>query len=500
MSSPIFDSTKSGRSGTSLEIPADCIKDANAIDQNLLRTSDIDIPEMSELDTVRHFTKLSQENFSIDTNMYPLGSCTMKYNPKAYHAWANLPGFANAHPLLDESLQQGTMACMFELQEDLALLTGMQATCLTPMAGAQGELTGVLMIRAYHNARGDDKRTEFLVPDAAHGTNPATAAMCGFKVKSIPTKKDGDLDLDALERELSDKTAGIMLTNPSTLGTFERNILKISKMVHAVGGLLYYDGANFNAILGKACPGDMGFDVMHLNLHKTFATPHGGGGPGSGPVVCVERLAPYLPVPRVGKKIQNSAPFYHWLDKTDCPESIGRLSTFMGNVGVLLRAYMYVRQLGTLGLQRVSDHAVLNANYVMNQLQKVGYELGYSNRNASHEFVLTLQKLAKQGVTALDVAKRLLDSGYHAPTIYFPLLVPECFLIEPTETESLETLDQFIAVMKEILHESLQNPEKVLSAPSKLKYARVDEVKAAKDPKLKWTKKKLAEVEDLVLE
>lgn len=500
MSTSIFDSSRKGRSGTDVAIPADLAADCDAIDKRLLRQTDLNLPQMSEMDTVRHFTRLSNKNFSIDTHMYPLGSCTMKYNPKAFHAWANLPGFANAHPMLSDELHQGTMACLYELQEDLALLTGMHSTCLTPMAGAQGELTGVLMIRAYHLDNGQPQRTEMLVPDAAHGTNPATAAMCGLTVKSIPTTSEGNIDFAALESALSDKTAGIMLTNPSTLGTFEKDILRVSELVHGVGGLLYYDGANFNAIMGKACPGHMGFDVMHLNLHKTFATPHGGGGPGSGPVACVERLAPYLPVPRVAKKVIDGEPHYFWLDHNDSPKTIGRLSAFMGNVGVLLRAFMYVRQLGSKGLAEVSECAVLNANYLLKSLQEVGYEAGYPSRLASHEFVLTLQHLKKKGVTALDVAKRLLDKGFHAPTIYFPLLVPECFLIEPTETESKETLDTFIAAMQEILQEVERDPEQLINAPTCLSVSRVDEVRAAKEPILVWGKKKLDEPSALVLE
>lgn len=498
MSSIIFEKSRAGRSGTDVNLP-DEMSGALDIDSTSMRQSALNLPESSELDTVRHFTLLSHENFSIDTHMYPLGSCTMKYNPKAYHAWANLPGFAGAHPMLPPSLHQGTMACLYELQEDLSLLTGMHSTCLSPMAGAQGELTGVLMIRAYHQANGDTQRTQMLVPDAAHGTNPATAAMCGFEVINIPTTKEGDLDFDALEATLGEKTAGIMLTNPSTLGTFERDILRVSEMVHNAGGLLYYDGANFNAIMGQACPGHMGFDVMHLNLHKTLATPHGGGGPGSGPVACVERLAPFLPVPRVGRRIDEDTAHYFWLTQDECPETIGRLSAFMGNVGVLLRAYMYVRQLGLKGLARVSEHAVLNANYLLHTLKEIGYQPGFE-RLASHEFVITLQALAKKGVTALDVAKRLLDKGFHAPTIYFPLLVPECFLIEPTETESKQTLDSFIGAMREIWDEIESNPALVQHAPSTLKITRADEVRAAKQPELVWRKKKLAERAEAILE
>jgi len=438
------------------------------------------LPACSELSVVRHYTRLSKKNFSIDTHFYPLGSCTMKYNPRAVHKAAMSSGFLQHHPYAALEKSQGVMACLYELQAYLQIITGMPGVCLTPMAGAQGELAGVLMIHAYHVARGDTARVEMLVPDSAHGTNPASAVMAGFKIKEIPTDSEGDLDMGALEKALGPQTAGIMLTNPSTLGLFERNIERVSAMVHAAGGLLYYDGANLNALLGRVRPGDMGFDVLHLNLHKTFATPHGGGGPGSGPVAVAERLIPFLPVPRVGSS-QQTQPTYCWLTEADCPQSIGRLSAFMGNVGILLRAYAYIRLLGRDGLRQVSELATLNASYLMQGLADLGLTLAYPCRRASHEFVVTFKKLAKtQGVTALHMAKRLLDYDIHAPTTYFPLLVPESWLIEPTETESKEVLDNFIEVMRCLLKEVETDPTILKGAPHTLPVTRLDDIKAAK--------------------
>lgn len=442
------------------------------------------LPQVSELQVVRHYTQLSKKNFSIDTEFYPLGSCTMKYNPRAAHRYASLPGILQRHPLATMRHSQGFLQCLFELQNILKAVTGMQGVSLTPMAGAQGEFAGVAMIKAYHQARHDHERTEFLVPDAAHGTNPASAVMCGFTVKEIPTKKNGDIDLTALQQALSNKTAGIMLTNPSTLGVFEREIEKVAKMVHEAGGLLYYDGANLNAILGRVRPGDMGFDVMHLNLHKTFATPHGGGGPGAGPVAVGKRLLPYLPTPIV---VQEANGQYCWQDDAQMPESIGRLSAFMGNAGILVRAFIYARLLGAQGMRRVSEFATLNANYLQAKLSQMGYVLAYPERKATHEFIITLQKMLKEtGVSAMDVAKRLLDFHCHAPTTYFPLLVPECLLIEPTETEAKEDLDNFLVAMQLILQESKQEPAKVKAAPHTMPVSRLDDVKAAKELNLKW--------------
>jgi glycine dehydrogenase subunit 2 len=453
------------------------------IPESLRRREPPCLPEVSELGAVRHFTRLSQLNFSIDTQFYPLGSCTMKYNPRACNTLAMLPGFIDRHPLAPESTGQGYLACMWELQETLRAVTGMKAVSLTPMAGAQGEFAGVAMIRAYHQARGESHRDEIIVPDAAHGTNPATATMCGCKVIEIPTGADGDVDLEALKAAVGPNTAGIMLTNPSTVGVFDRKILEMSKVVHAAGGLLYYDGANLNAILGKARPGDMGFDVIHMNLHKTFSTPHGGGGPGSGAVGVSERLVPFLPVPLVAKQGER----YSWVREEDRPQSIGRLSAFMGNAGVNLRAYVYARMLGREGMPRVADFATLNANYLMVRLREAGFQLAYPQRRASHEFIVTLKREARElGVNAMDFAKRLLDFGFHSPTTYFPLLVPECLLIEPTETESKETLDAFVEAMAQILEEARSDPEKVKSAPHTTPVRRLDDVRAARQLDVAW--------------
>jgi glycine dehydrogenase subunit 2 len=441
------------------------------------------LPEVSELQVVRHYTRLSQRNFSIDTHFYPLGSCTMKYNPRGANEMAMLAGFLARHPEAPESHSQGFMACLHDLQEMLKELTGMRAVSLSPAAGAQGEFAGVAMIRAYHDERGDTERTEILVPDAAHGTNPASAVMCGYKTREIPTGADGDVDVEALKAVVGPQTAGIMLTNPSTLGVFERRIKEIASIVHEAGGLLYYDGANLNAILGKVRPGDMGFDVIHMNLHKTFSTPHGGGGPGAGPVGVSERLEPFLPVPMVGYDGDE----YHWITEKERPRSIGRLSAFMGNAGVLLRAYVYARMLGREGMQRVAEFSTLNANYLMKRLQDAGFDLAFPRRRATHEFIVTLKRQHKeQGISAMDVAKRLLDYGYHAPTTYFPLLIPECLLIEPTETESREELDGFVEAMTKIQQEAERNPALLHEAPHTQPVRRLDEVRAARELDLRW--------------
>lgn len=450
----------------------------------LLREEKPGLPEVSEMQAVRHYTSLSQKNFSIDTHFYPLGSCTMKHNPRVCNSLAMLPGFLSRHPLAPESNSQGFLACMYELQEMLCDVTGMAGFSLAPMAGAQGEFSGVAMIRAFHDKNGDTERKEILVPDAAHGTNPATATMCGYTVKEIPTLADGDVDVDALKAAVGPQTAGLMLTNPSTLGVFERKIEEIAKVVHDAGGLLYYDGANLNAILGKIRPGDMGFDVIHSNLHKTFSTPHGGGGPGSGAIGVAERLKPFMPLPGV-KKVGDT---YKWLSEEDCPHSIGRMSAFFGNPGVLLRAYIYMRLLGREGMQRVSEFATLNANYMMTQLKARGFEAAIPDRYASHEFIITLKKQAKElNVSAMDFAKRLLDLGYHAPTTYFPLLVPECLLIEPTESEAKEMLDGFVEALVQIQHEAETDAEMLHNAPYTMPVNRLDEVRAAKQLDLAWS-------------
>lgn len=454
-----------------------------AIPEEFQRKTPPRMPACSELQVVRHFTRLSHKNFAIDSNFYPLGSCTMKYNPRGVHKAASIPNFLNRHPLTPEQDSQGFLEPLYHLQEHIAEITGMAGVSLTPMAGSQGEFAGVAMIKAYHQSRGDTARDEMLIPDAAHGTNPASAVMCGFKIVEIATAPDGDIDLEELKSKLGPKTAGIMLTNPSTLGLFMRQIKEIAALVHQAGGLLYYDGANLNAILGKVRPGDMGFDVMHLNLHKTFATPHGGGGPGSGPVAVGKRLLPFIPLPVVKKTEQG----YQWATRQDYPQSIGRLSCFMGNAGILLRAYFYIRVLGKEGLLRVSEYATLNANYLLKELTKIGFTAAYPTRRASHEFILTLNPEKKAyGVSAMDLAKRLLDYRVHAPTTYFPLLIPECLLIEPTETESKEELDNFVQIMKTIRQEAMDNPQLLQDAPHSLPVKRLDDVKAARELDLNY--------------
>ncbi|MDA9271792.1 aminomethyl-transferring glycine dehydrogenase subunit GcvPB [bacterium] len=477
----IFEKSKISRQATA-QSPGHAVS-KHPLPTSFQRTTPPRWPACSELQVVRHFTNLSKKNFSIDSNFYPLGSCTMKYNPRGVHKAASLAGFLNRHPLTPSHASQGFLQALYELQDNLAEITGMCGVSLTPMAGSQGEFAGVAMIKAYHQSRGDSLRDEMLIPDAAHGTNPASAAMCGYKIVEIATGKDGDIDLDELRKKLGPKTAGIMLTNPSTLGLFMRQIKDIAHLVHQAGGLLYYDGANLNAIVGKVRPGDMGFDVMHLNLHKTFATPHGGGGPGSGPIAVGPRLKPFLPLPVVIKK--NG--LYTWAEKEDFPQSIGRLSCFMGNAGILLRAFFYIRVLGRNGLLRVSEYATLNANYLMAELTKAGFNQAFPGRRASHEFILTLSSEKKKyGINAMDLAKRLLDYGCHAPTTYFPLLIPECLLIEPTETECKDDLDAFILAMKTILHEATINPDLVKTAPHSLPVKRLDDVKAARELNLNY--------------
>jgi glycine dehydrogenase subunit 2 len=476
----IFEQSRPGRrAGAQSPAPVEAL----ALPARFVRAGPPALPELSELQVVRHYTQLSQRNFSIDTHFYPLGSCTMKYNPRGCNSIAASPGFLGRHPLAPDSMSQGFLECLWELQEMLKALSGMRETSLTPMAGAQGEFAGVAMIRAYHDARQDHTRDEILVPDAAHGTNPASAVMCGYAVREIPTDDEGDIDIQALEAAVSARTAGLMLTNPSTLGVFERRIVEIARIVHQAGGLLYYDGANLNAILGKTRPGDMGFDVMHMNLHKTFATPHGGGGPGAGAVAAGERLASYLPVPLVAR----SDGIFHWLSEKDRPATIGRLSAFAGNAGVLLRAHAYLRMVGRRGAPRIAEHAVLNANYLMTRLRTAGFEIAYPNRRATHEFIVTLKRQAQEfGVTARDFAKRLLDFGIHAPTTYFPLTVPECLLIEPTETESKDELDAFVEAMRTIQNEAETKPEWVKQGPYTLPNRRLDETRAARELNLKW--------------
>lgn len=477
----IFEISRPGRTAAA-QLPEPSLA-ALDLPEALLRRSPPCLPEVSELDAVRHYTRLSQRNYSIDTQFYPLGSCTMKYNPKVCQQWAARTEFQELHPEALERAGQGTLACLFELQEILKAVTGMAGVSLAPAAGAQGEFAGVAMIRAYHAARGDTGRTEMLVPTAAHGTNPASAAMAGFSIRELPVDADGNVELGALSRALGPQTAGIMLTNPSTLGVFEAHIGAIAERVHDAGGLLYYDGANLNAILGKVRPGDMGFDVVHLNLHKTFATPHGGGGPGAGPVGVGAALLPFLPIPMVAK----DGARYRLLGETDCPETIGRLLGSVGNVGVLLRAYVYARMLGREGMPKVAAVATLNANYLRECLTRAGLSPAFGHRRAAHEFVVSLDALAKAaGVRALDVAKRLLDYGFHAPTVYFPLIIAECLLIEPTETESRETLDAFAEALTAVLAEAATDPSSLRAAPRRLPVRRLDEVRAARHPDLAY--------------
>ena len=477
----IFEHSRTGRKGA----PQSPRQKASVADipASFLRKERAALPEVSEMQAVRHFTRLSQKNFSIDTHFYPLGSCTMKYNPRACNTLAMLPGFLSRHPMAPEAQSQGFLACMYELQSMLSNVTGMAAFSLAPMAGAQGEFAGVAMIEAYHRSRGDHARKEILLPNSAHGTNPATATMCGFSVREIPSLDNGDVDIEALKKAVGPQTAGFMLTNPSTLGVFERQIETIARIVHEAGGLLYYDGANLNAILGKIRPGDMGFDVIHSNLHKTFSTPHGGGGPGAGAVGVAERLKPFLPLPVVTKEGEN----YRWMTEKDLPDTIGSLSAFMGNAGVLLRAYVYMRMLGREGMVRVAEFATLNANYMMAEAKRRGFELAIPDRRASHEFIITLKNEARDlHVSAMDFAKRLLDLGYHAPTTYFPLLVPECLLIEPTETEAKEALDGFMTALEQIREEAKVNGDLVKGAPYTLPVKRLDDVRAARQLDLAW--------------
>ncbi len=439
---------------------------------------ELPLPEVSEIDVVRHFTRLSQLNFGIDTNFYPLGSCTMKYNPKINEVTAHLPGFAWLHPYQDESTIQGALRLMHELQEILAEIAGLPAVTLEPAAGAHGELTGMLIIRAYHVHNGDAHRKYVLVPDSAHGTNPATATMCGYEVIEIPSDERGNMDPEAIEAAVNNEVAGLMLTNPSTLGLFEEHICEITETVHEAGGLVYCDGANMNALLGVARPGELGCDVLHYNLHKTFSTPHGGGGPGAGATAVSEALEPFLPIPVVAR---NADGYYFDFDR---PHSIGRVRAFYGNFGNMVRGYTYIRRQGRDGLEAVSRNAVLNANYLRTKLQGT-YHLPY-DRPCMHEVVLSGKRQAEQGARTLDIAKRLLDLGFHAPTIYFPLIVEEALMIEPTETESRETLDAFVEAMLQIAREAAETPEVVTEAPHNTPVSRLDEVTAARHPNLRW--------------
>ena len=475
----IFELSKEGRRAYSL--PSCDVPEAgldSIIPASFLREKELDLPEVSEVDVVRHFTNLSNKNYGVDSGFYPLGSCTMKYNPKINEDVAALGGFSNIHPLQPVETVQGALELMYELDTMLSEIAGMERVSLQPAAGAHGEMAGLMIIKAYHDSRNDSKRNKIIVPDSAHGTNPASAAVVGFEIVEIESDENGAVNLEKLKAVLNDEIAGLMLTNPSTLGLFEQNIKEIADLVHEAGGLLYYDGANANAIMGIARPGDMGFDVIHLNLHKTFSTPHGGGGPGSGPVGVKGDLVKFLPVPVIEKKGDSYVLDY------DRPYSIGKVKNFYGNFGVAVKAYAYILSMGGEGLKEVSQRAVLNANYMMSKL-KNHYDLAIK-QVCKHEFVLAGLLENENHLSTLDVAKRLLDYGYHPPTIYFPLIVHDAIMIEPTETESLETLDTFIDIMIKIAEEAKENPEILKTAPHDTKVRRVDEVKAARNLIVKW--------------
>jgi len=474
----IFEKSRPGRSACS--VPAsdvDEINIADIIDAKYLR-ADLDLPEIAEIDLVRHYTGLSRRNFGVDLGFYPLGSCTMKYNPKVNENVAALPGFTGLHPYAADDAVQGNLQLLWEMQSYLCSIFGMAAFTLQPAAGAHGELTGVMMIKKYFEKKGE-KRRRIIIPDAAHGTNPASSALCGFEVVTLRSNPDGGVDIDHLRSLMAEDVAALMLTNPNTLGLFERNIEKVARIIHAQGGLLYGDGANSNAFLGIARPGDIGFDVIQLNLHKTFSTPHGGGGPGSGPVGVGKALVDFLPIPR----IVHTEKGYQW--SGDFPDTIGRVRTFYGNFNVIVKAYTYIRSLGTSGLRHATEMAVLNANYIKEKL-KPHFDLPY-DRVCMHECVFSgSRQVAENGVHTTDIAKRLIDFGYHPPTIYFPLIVPEAIMIEPTETESRETLDAFCEAMITIAREAKENPQKLKDAPLTTPVCRLDEVLAARKPDVCW--------------
>ncbi|HKC76047.1 MAG TPA: aminomethyl-transferring glycine dehydrogenase subunit GcvPB [Chloroflexota bacterium] len=453
------------------------------IPESYLRKTELALPELSELQVVRHFTRLSQRNYSIDGGFYPLGSCTMKYNPKLHEKVAAEPGWAAVHPWQPDATAQGFLQVLYELQHYLCAIAGMEAFSLQPAAGAHGELTGIFMIRAYHETRGEGaQRREVIVPDSAHGTNPASASAAGYTVVTVRSTPEGRVDVDELRRLVGPQTAALMLTNPNTCGLFERDIAAIARIVHDAGAQLYYDGANLNAVMGIARPGDMGFDVVHLNLHKTMTTPHGGGGPGTGPVGVKAHLAPFLPVPVVEQGDDGYRLSY------DRPDSIGKVRSFWGNTGLLLRAYTYVRTLGPDGLADASRHAVLNANYLRTLLQNI-FELPYAGP-CMHEFVASARRYKRsRGVRTLDIAKRLIDYGFYPPTVYFPLIVEECLMVEPTETEDKQTLDRYAAALHAIVREIEESPATVTTAPHETLVGRIDEARAARQPDLRWRKK-----------
>ena len=476
----IFERSRTGRPAIPLddaEVPR--VDPRETIGPELVRDDIEGFPELSELDVVRHFTRLSQWNYGIDSGFYPLGSCTMKYNPKLNEVAAQLPGLVDLHPLAPEAAIQGMLALAHELELALAEIAGLDRVTLQPAAGAQGELVGMMMIQAYHRARGDHQRVRVLIPDTAHGTNPASAALNGMEIVEVRSGADGILHPEQLEPLLDERISALMLTNPNTLGLFESHVEKLSERVHAAGGLVYLDGANMNALLGVAKPGHMGVDVMHFNLHKTFSTPHGGGGPGAGPVAVRNILAPYLPRPVIRQQGER-----YVLDD-EFPYSVGRVHAFLGNAGIWIRALAYIRTLGAAGLQEVTERAVLNANYLLARLRE-HYDVPHE-RQVMHECVLTDRRQQHTGVTTADIAKRLMDLGFHPPTIYFPLVVHGALMIEPTECESLESLDAFVEAMEQISNEAATSPEQVTNAPHRTKVRRLDEVRAARRPRLRWT-------------
>ncbi|HID0816877.1 aminomethyl-transferring glycine dehydrogenase subunit GcvPB [Clostridium botulinum] len=477
----IFELSSEGRKGyklPNLDVPE--VELSKLLPKNLLREDEIELPEVSEVDVVRHYTALSNKNYTVDNGFYPLGSCTMKYNPKINEDIVALRGFSKIHPLQDENISQGALELMYDLKGKLCEITGLDDFTLQPAAGAHGEYTGLLIIKAYHEKRGDTKRTKIIVPDSAHGTNPASASVAGFDIVEIKSGEDGRVSIEELKKVLNDEIAGLMLTNPSTLGLFEKDIKLISELVHEAGGLLYYDGANLNAVMGIARPGDMGFDVCHLNMHKTFSTPHGGGGPGSGPVGVKKHLAKFLPVPTVEKENDKFILDYNRED------SLGKIRSLYGNFGVMVKAYTYILTMGKEGLKAASQNAVLNANYIKESLRDY-YNIGKDDI-CKHEVILSTLKENPHHIATLDIAKRLIDYGVHPPTVYFPLIIEEALMIEPTESESKETVDEFIDAMKKIAVEAKENPELLHEAPVNAPVRRLDQVKAARKPILKWQK------------
>lgn len=477
----IFELSSEGRKGyrlPNLDVPE--VELSELLPKNLLREDDLELPEVSEVDVIRHYTALSNKNYSVDKGFYPLGSCTMKYNPKINEDMAVLSGFSKIHPFQCEDISQGALELMHDLKVKLCEVTGMDDLTLQPAAGAHGEYTGLLVIKAYHEKRGDTKRTKIIVPDSAHGTNPASASVAGFDIVEIKSNPDGRVSIEELKKVLNDEIAGLMLTNPSTLGLFESDIKLISELVHEAGGLLYYDGANLNAVMGITRPGDMGFDVCHLNIHKTFSTPHGGGGPGCGPVGVKGHLAKFLPVPTVEKENDKFKLDYNR------PDSLGKIRSLYGNFGVMVKAYTYILTMGKEGLKAASENAVLNTNYIKESLRDY-YNLGKDDI-CKHEVILSTLKENPHHIATVDIAKRLIDYGIHPPTVYFPLIVEEALMIEPTESESKETIDEFIDVMKKIAVEAKENPELLHEAPVNAPVRRLDQVKAARTPILKWQK------------